>query len=200
MLARYQRSGESAVWATVIALTPRTPVRPLPAAYGHRSRHYPLTLLRALDVAELEMRYLAAEAHIRSRSQSRRQQGQHNAVGVTDPVLYRLTGTPALRAVLPPTSRTPGLFRGVLCSARFCGPPGWLPSTARAPPSAVTGLAHPPRLRQYDRHRHAARPAVHQRLAQAGGLKRGSARMAGRLASRTTFIACALGNLCCDAN
>lgn len=95
------------------------------------------------------MRYLAAEAHIRSRSQSRRQQGQHNAVGVTGPVLYRLTGTPALRAVLPPASRTPGLFRGVLCSARLCGATGLVTFDSQSPairsyrassPSAATTI------------------------------------------------------------
>jgi subtilase family serine protease len=50
------------------------------------------------------------------------QQGQHTAFGFTDPALYRLTGTPALHDILPSTSRTPGLFRGEVCSNHFCGP------------------------------------------------------------------------------
>jgi hypothetical protein len=51
------------------------------------------------------------------------QQGQHAAFGFTDPVLYRLNGTPALHDTLPSTSRTPGLFRGEVCNAAFCGRP-----------------------------------------------------------------------------
>ena len=49
------------------------------------------------------------------------QQGQHEAFGFTDPVLYRLNGTPALYDILPSTSRTPGLFRGDVCNVAFCG-------------------------------------------------------------------------------
>jgi subtilase family serine protease len=49
------------------------------------------------------------------------QQGQQTTFGFTNPVLYRLTGTPALGDVLPPTSGTPGLFRGEVCTVRFCG-------------------------------------------------------------------------------
>jgi subtilase family serine protease len=49
------------------------------------------------------------------------QQGQHKAFGFTDPVLYRLNGTPAVRDMLPSTSRTPGLFRGEVCNVHFCG-------------------------------------------------------------------------------
>jgi subtilase family serine protease len=41
------------------------------------------------------------------------QQGQHTVFGFTDPVLYRMTGTPAVRDMLPVTSHTPGLFHGV---------------------------------------------------------------------------------------
>ena len=48
------------------------------------------------------------------------QQGQHEAFGFTDPVLYRLNGTPALHDILPSTSRTPALFRGEVCGAQFC--------------------------------------------------------------------------------
>jgi subtilase family serine protease len=48
------------------------------------------------------------------------QQGQHTAFGFTDPVLYRMTGTAAIHDILPSTSRTPGLFRGVVCPARYC--------------------------------------------------------------------------------
>jgi len=51
------------------------------------------------------------------------QQGQHKAFGFTDPVLYRLNGTPALYDMLPSTSRTPSLFRGVVCNVRFCRRP-----------------------------------------------------------------------------
>jgi subtilase family serine protease len=40
------------------------------------------------------------------------QQGQHTAFGFTDPVLYRLSGTQAVRDMLPVTSHTPGLFHG----------------------------------------------------------------------------------------
>jgi subtilase family serine protease len=48
------------------------------------------------------------------------QQGQQATFGFTDPVLYRLNGTPALRDMLPSTSRTAGLFRGDVCTDRFC--------------------------------------------------------------------------------
>jgi subtilase family serine protease len=49
------------------------------------------------------------------------QQGQHEVFGFTDPVLYRLNGTPALHDILPSTSATPGLFRGEVCTVSFCG-------------------------------------------------------------------------------
>lgn len=48
------------------------------------------------------------------------QQGQHTAFGFTDPVLYRLNGTPALHDILPSTSRSPSLFRGVVCYVPRC--------------------------------------------------------------------------------
>ncbi|HEY1640590.1 MAG TPA: protease pro-enzyme activation domain-containing protein [Streptosporangiaceae bacterium] len=51
------------------------------------------------------------------------QQGRHTAFGFTDPVLYRLRTTAALRDMLPSTSRTRGLFRGVACNVSFCGAP-----------------------------------------------------------------------------
>jgi subtilase family serine protease len=51
------------------------------------------------------------------------QQGQHAAFGFTDPALYRLNGTRAVRDILPSTSRTPSLFRGVVCNPSFCGGP-----------------------------------------------------------------------------
>jgi subtilase family serine protease len=51
------------------------------------------------------------------------QQGQHVAFGFINPVLYRLTGTPALRDILPSTPATPALFRGEVCNVNFCGAP-----------------------------------------------------------------------------
>jgi hypothetical protein len=48
------------------------------------------------------------------------QQGQHTAFGFTNPVLYRLNGTQAIRDILPSTSSTPGLLRGVVCNVQFC--------------------------------------------------------------------------------
>jgi subtilase family serine protease len=51
------------------------------------------------------------------------QQGQPNAFGFTDPVLYRLSGTSAVRDVLPSNSGTPGMFRAVACTVDFCGAP-----------------------------------------------------------------------------
>jgi subtilase family serine protease len=51
------------------------------------------------------------------------QQGQHKAFGFTDPVLYQLNGTPALRDMLPSTFSTPGFFRGEACNVHFCGTP-----------------------------------------------------------------------------
>ena len=48
------------------------------------------------------------------------QQGQHVVFGFTDPVLYRLNGTPAVRDMLPSTSRTPAQFRGEVCTAPIC--------------------------------------------------------------------------------
>ncbi len=50
------------------------------------------------------------------------QQGQRSVFGFTDPALYRLSGTRALRDMLPSTASTPGLFRGVVCTLRFCPP------------------------------------------------------------------------------
>jgi subtilase family serine protease len=49
------------------------------------------------------------------------QQGQHEVFGFTDPVLYQLNGTSAVHDMLPSTSSTPGLLRGVLCPKSFCG-------------------------------------------------------------------------------
>jgi subtilase family serine protease len=49
------------------------------------------------------------------------QQGQNEAFGFTNPVFYRLNGTPAFYDMLPSTSSTPGMFRGEACNARFCG-------------------------------------------------------------------------------
>jgi subtilase family serine protease len=49
------------------------------------------------------------------------QQGQHTAFGFTNPVLYRLNGTPALHDILPSTARTPGLFRAEACDAAALG-------------------------------------------------------------------------------
>lgn len=51
------------------------------------------------------------------------QQGQRTAFGFTDPVLYRLRGTSAVRDILPSTASTPGQFRGVACNVSFCGAP-----------------------------------------------------------------------------
>ena len=51
------------------------------------------------------------------------QQGQSTAFGFTDPVFYRLSGTPAFYDILPSTSSTPGLYRGVVCNVSFCGAP-----------------------------------------------------------------------------
>jgi subtilase family serine protease len=51
------------------------------------------------------------------------QQGQPIAFGFTDPVLYRLNGTPAIYDILPSTSSTSGLYRGVVCNVSFCGVP-----------------------------------------------------------------------------
>jgi subtilase family serine protease len=49
------------------------------------------------------------------------QQGQHEVFGFTNPVLYRLRGTSALRDMLPSTASTPGPFRGEVCNVNFCG-------------------------------------------------------------------------------
>jgi subtilase family serine protease len=48
------------------------------------------------------------------------QQGQRAVFGFTDPVLYRLNGTAAVRDMLPSTSRTPGFFRGEACTTTLC--------------------------------------------------------------------------------
>ena len=77
------------------------------------------------------------------------QQGQHTAFGFTDPVLYRLNGTPALHDILPSTSRTPGLFRGEVCYVPPVDPcpvpgylrrpePPWPATPARSPSRATT--------------------------------------------------------------
>jgi subtilase family serine protease len=49
------------------------------------------------------------------------QQGQQTPFGFTNPVLYQLGGTQAIRDILPSTSATPGLLRGVVCNVAFCG-------------------------------------------------------------------------------
>ena len=51
------------------------------------------------------------------------QQGQAVPFGFTNPVLYRLAGTNALRDMLPSTASTPGQFRGVVCNVAFCRRP-----------------------------------------------------------------------------
>jgi hypothetical protein len=38
-------------------------------------------------------------------------------------VLYKLNGTPAIYDILPSTSSTRGLYRGVVCNVSFCGAP-----------------------------------------------------------------------------
>jgi subtilase family serine protease len=48
------------------------------------------------------------------------QQGQHTPFGFTNPVLYQLNGTPALHDILPSTTRTPSLYRGVVCYVPRC--------------------------------------------------------------------------------
>ncbi|HEY2553261.1 MAG TPA: protease pro-enzyme activation domain-containing protein [Streptosporangiaceae bacterium] len=49
------------------------------------------------------------------------QQGQHTVFGFTDPVLYQLNGTSAVRDMLPSNGSTPSLFRGVVCNVKTCG-------------------------------------------------------------------------------
>jgi hypothetical protein len=48
------------------------------------------------------------------------QQGQPRPFGFLNPVLYRMAGTGALRDVLPRSSRTNPLDRGIYCLARDC--------------------------------------------------------------------------------
>jgi subtilase family serine protease len=48
------------------------------------------------------------------------QQGQHEAFGFTDPVLYQLNGTRAFHDLLPSTKHTRSLFRGEACTPAFC--------------------------------------------------------------------------------
>lgn len=50
------------------------------------------------------------------------QQGQSRPFGFTDPVLYRLAGTSAIRDMLPLTSRTPAAYRATVCPTIDCGP------------------------------------------------------------------------------
>ena len=78
------------------------------------------------------------------------QQGQHEAFGFTDPVLYRLNGTSALHDMLPSTSRTPGLFRGEVCNVAFCrGRPGSLITFDDQSP-AMAGYTGQVTLKGYD--------------------------------------------------
>jgi subtilase family serine protease len=51
------------------------------------------------------------------------QQGQPVPFGFTNPVLYRLNGTKAVRDILPSTASTPSQFRGVACNVAFCRAP-----------------------------------------------------------------------------
>ncbi len=51
------------------------------------------------------------------------QQGQVLPFGFTNPVLYRLAGTSAIRDILPSTASTPSQFRGVVCNVAFCRKP-----------------------------------------------------------------------------
>ena len=76
------------------------------------------------------------------------QQGQHTAFGFTDPVLYQLNGTPALRDILPSTSRTPGLFRGEVCNVAFCGRLSLITFDDQNP--AMAGYTGQVTLRGYD--------------------------------------------------
>jgi subtilase family serine protease len=61
------------------------------------------------------------------------QQGQHTPFGFTNPVLYRLNGTQAIRDILPSTSATPGLLRGVVCNVQFCGAPSLITFDDQSP-------------------------------------------------------------------
>jgi subtilase family serine protease len=67
------------------------------------------------------------------------QQGQPKAFGFTDPVLYKLRTTKALRDILPSTAKTPSRFRGVVCNVEFCGVP-----------SLITFDDQNPRMNGYD--------------------------------------------------
>jgi subtilase family serine protease len=49
------------------------------------------------------------------------QQGQDEAFGFTDPVLYRMAGTSAVHDILPVTRHTRSLFRGEVCNVFLCG-------------------------------------------------------------------------------
>ena len=101
------------------------------------------------------------------------QQGQPTPFGFTDPALYRLNGTSALRDVMPSTSRTPGQFRGVVCPASVLRPVVVGDVRRPEPPPAwLHRSGHSQGLRQHDRPRHTERSAVHHSPAQDGGLNR----------------------------
>lgn len=61
------------------------------------------------------------------------QQGQPVPFGFTNPVLYRLAGTTAIRDILPSTSATPGQFRGVVCNVAFCRKPSLITFDDQSP-------------------------------------------------------------------
>jgi subtilase family serine protease len=76
------------------------------------------------------------------------QQGQHTVYGFTDPVLYRLNGTPALHDILPSTSHTPGLFRGEVCNVAFCHDLGLITFDDQSP--SMFGYTGQVTLKGYD--------------------------------------------------
>jgi hypothetical protein len=76
------------------------------------------------------------------------QQRQHTVFGFTDPVLYRLNGTPALHDILPSTSHTPGLFRGEVCNVAFCRALGLITFDDQSP--IMAGYTGQVTLKGYD--------------------------------------------------
>jgi subtilase family serine protease len=79
------------------------------------------------------------------------QQGERTPFGFINPLLYSLTGTSAVRDVLPLTSATAAQYRGIYCAAKTCdGPDGNAGVTVRSFDSQDTDFTDQVTAKGYD--------------------------------------------------
>jgi hypothetical protein len=121
------------------------------------------------------------------------QQGERTPVGFINPLLYSLTGTSAVRDVLPLMSATAAHYRGIYCAAKTCdGPGGNAGVTVRSFDSQdkdFTDQVTRQGLRHHDRHWHPRRPVLPHRAARSRQVRthRVAARHEGTSAGRNSW-------------